>query len=574
VRLEKISVAVLATGVALGAVAIGLAPARALRSGDDAPVAGVSLPAMSVAPAMTPQVAQDRCAAMAQTALKNVRIQKTELIDGGVFQLPGGDAMMTSRGASTTESGKVTDLPPFCRIVGTIEKEINFEVWLPLEWNGKFHGVGIGGFAGTITYVGSHKSLPGLSDALKRGYAAVATDTGHELDRGDQYGAAWSFGQPERVRNFLLEGTHKAAVVAKQIVSSFYGRSPTFSTFAGCSGGGHQALLEATRYPEDYDAIVAFAPTNPQLAWAFLFNASLASHRTPEAILSPKDVQVTWDAIFKKCDANDGLTDNSIEDPRRCDFKPAQLLCKPGQTSGCLTAPQVKGLEVYYRPLRNAKGGTHFPGPGENYFAGQAPGRGPSTIVHSGAEVTPFETGFGRFYTQKPNWDWRSFTPQLVDKIVAATHDTEWTSNFDAFRKRGGKLLIVQGWADWGITPETTIAFYKKALGIELGRNVSSATPPYDASSFMRLVMAPNTDHCSVGQYGGSDFDALTAVDKWRDTGVAPARIISERLMAGKKVRTRPLCPFPQEAIYKGTGDIDDARNFECKVRTIGRTTR
>jgi feruloyl esterase len=421
---------------------------------------------------------------------------------------------MSGRGPDDRE---LKDLPPFCRVVGIVDQEIRFEVWLPPtgSWNGKYHGVGIGGFAGSISYVASHTSL-----------------------------------------------------VSKNVIAAFYRAKPKISTFAGCSGGGRQGLVEATRFPTDYDAIVAFAPTDLELAEGFLMRATAASHRDQAAILGPQQIDLTLKTIFKQCDGNDGLVDGSIGDPRRCDFKPAQLLCKKDQTQDCLSAAQVKGLEEYYQPLTDSRGSTQFPGSGENFFAAQAPGTGASPRLQGGEQPFAFWVDFGKLLQQDRNWDWRSMNPGLVENWVRTSSPrSQWTSDFDAFKARGGKLILIQGWADFGITPETTITFYKKILAKEqekLGHSSSAASE----SSFMRLFLAPDTDHCMAG-IRGLEFDALAAVDSWRETEKPPTTILAwrESPTAPSARRERPLCPFPAEAIYKGTGSVDRASSFTCGVR-------
>jgi len=514
--------------------------------------------------AMQAEDAQARCASIAGLSLPSTVIDTAELITDGVFRTPGSDISMSLRGAAAAANDLIEDLPRLCRIAGTIGAETKFEVWLPLDnWNGRYHGVGIGGFAGSITYVGSHESLPGLSQAVRKGYAVSATDTGHQTDPEDRYGGLWAVGHPERLQNYFSDAIHETAVVSKRIVAAFYGEKPEYSTFAGCSGGGRQGLVEATKYPEDYDAIVAFAPTDIQLATAFIVGVSAAAHRDPAARLTPAQVDMTWDAIMKKCDGNDGLVDGSIGDPRRCDFRPAQLQCKPGQSGDCLTKAQVAGLEAYYRPLRDSSGNDRWDSPGETYFAGQSPGTGPYERLQSGAEPDVFTQGFwGRLFLQDPDWDWRDYNLKQVEQVVAKYGPlSSWTRNFDAFRERGGKLIFVQGWADWGITPETTITFYQEMLEKELGVEAGGKE-----SSFMRLFMAPDTDHCKTGPLG-LEFNALTAVDNWRSTGVAPERIVAARAkpLPDGSTRTRPICAFPKEAVHTGVGSTEDERNFQCK---------
>ncbi|MGH9560946.1 MAG: tannase/feruloyl esterase family alpha/beta hydrolase, partial [Terracidiphilus sp.] len=274
-------------------------------------------------------------------------------------------------------------------------------------------------------------------------------------------------------------------------------------------------------------------------------------------------------------DKSDGLVDGSIADPRRCDFNVRELICKRGQTENCLSKVQVDALQPYYQPLRNSNGGTEFVSPGETSFAGHPAATGAAMYIHGpGPLPMNFFSGWFQLWNQDPNWDWHMYDTKEVEKVVAEYGPRDaWTLDFDAFRARGGKLILIQGWADWGISPDTTIAFYNKLLTHELGRRANS-TP----SAFARLFMAPDTDHCvagdSMGPFSttpvvGLEFDALSAVAQWRRTGVPPASIAARRAqpLPNGSVRTRPICPFPQEAVYGGAGSIDDAANFACKVK-------
>jgi feruloyl esterase len=477
------------------------------------------------------------CAGLAsKLALPNTQVMSAREVAAGAFLPPGRDA-----GADAYKS-----LPAFCRIelklTPSADSDIRSEVWLPLSgWNGKFQQVGNGAFAGSIQY-------GALADALKRGYAAASTDTGHTGG-----GATWAMGHPEKIKDFGYRAVHETAVTGKTTITNFYGTAPRLSYFTGCSGGGRMAFQEAQRFPADFDAILAGAPAydrvNESLAFMMKFKAT---HESPDSMIPPSKYPAIHQAALNACDAQDGLKDGLISDPLHCHFDPKVIECKAGDSPTCLTAPQVEAARKIYA-------GTRHPKTGEVIFPGLEPGSELNWTAVSGGDV-PLDVGsdvFKYILFQDANWDPTSFDlAKDYDRIHALdSQDFSPTSaDLKAFAARGGKLLIYQGWGDPNVSPRSPLMYYDRLVKT-IGR------AQVDAS--VRLFYAPGMGHCGGGN-GPNVFDMLTPLEQWREQGTPPASVLATHSTNGKVDRTRPLCPYPQIARYKGTGNIDEAANFTC----------
>jgi feruloyl esterase len=506
------------------------------------------------------------CEGLAELKLPNTTITSAQSVAAGAFAPPTGSA------------APYKDLPAFCRVAGvlkpTSDSEIKFEVWLPAaNWNGKFHGIGNGGFAGSISYGGP---AGGLSGALARGYAAASTDTGHSGGN-----AEWALGHPEKIVDYGHRAIHEMTVKAKLIVKAFYGDGPKRSYFASCSNGGRQALMEAQRYPDDYDGIIAGAPanafTNILTGFAWNMKNTLAD---PASYISSKKLKAIEAAVLAACDSRDGVKDSVLDDPTKCGFDPADLLCKGAETDECLTDKQVAALKKIYAGPRNAKGQQIIPG----FTPGAETGPGGWTPWITGATPTAalqffFSTqAFKNMVYNDPNWDFKTFDLErdgklANEKLAPVLNATD--PNLKAFSARGGKLILYHGWNDAALPPVNTINYYQSVVA-KLGQR--------QTNSFVRLYMAPGVQHCaggpgpdSFGQMvtsGHSDpqHDLTLALERWVEQGVAPDQVVATK-RAGANApaqRTRPLCPYPQVARYKGSGSTDEAANFNCVMEQPG----
>jgi Tannase and feruloyl esterase len=503
-------------------------------------------------------LAATSCESLAKLELPATTITYAAVVPAGTFTPPGGKTMH--------------DLPAFCRIAGVIkpssDSDIRFEVWLPTAgWNGKFQGMGNGGFAGEISY-----GQLGLS--ISHGYATASTDTGHEAGGTD---ARWALHHPEKIVDFGYRAIHETAVQAKSILHAFYGESPRRSYFSSCSNGGRQALMEAQRYPEDYDGIIAGAPAN---YWTHLLaNAAwdmLALLGPQDSYISAKKLPAIQAAALAACDSLDGVKDGVIEDPSRCHFDPGVLLCNGPETGSCLTAPQLTALKKLYAGGRLSNGAQLFPGyapggeaqPGgwEPWITGPAPEK--SLMYAFGTQF------FKNMVFDDPAWDFRTFhtdrDTQTADRKMAPVLNAN-DPDLSRFRRRGGKLILYHGWSDAAIAAQNTVDYY---------RSVEKKMGARQAASFVRLFMVPGMQHCGGGA-GPDNFGQFTvgsadpdhnidaALERWVEHGTAPERIIaakhkSEEDATSPILRTRPLCAYPLEAHYKGSGSTDDAANFTC----------
>jgi feruloyl esterase len=471
------------------------------------------------------------CKSLAKLSSPAVSITLSDVTQAGAFTIPG-------------TINAIPNLPPFCRIAAklkpTTDSDIGIEVWLPLTgWNGKYLALGSGGWGGSIAY-------RQLADALRRGYAASATDDGHSGSS-----ARFLMGHPEKFVDFAYRAEHQMTIEAKALIKAFYGRDPRYSYWDGCSGGGREGLLQAARYPDEFDGIIAGDPANVRRnAWAlWLANQTF---KDPAAYIPPDKYPMIHRAVLAACDANDGLTDGLIEDPTHChvDFK--QLQCKAGDAPDCLTTRQVETAQTMITPARDAAGNLLFervePGT-ELRWARLAGGPQPADL---------FLDQFRYLVYQDPDWDWRTF---VLDRDAAKANAInknvdDLDPNLAPFAKHHGKLLLYHGWADQQVAPGSTVDFYQQA--VERSGDASSA------SNWIRLFMVPGMGHCSGGE-GPDTFDKIAVMEQWVEQGRAPDRIIASHQTAGKPDRTRPLCPYPQMARYQGRGSIDDAANFVCK---------
>jgi feruloyl esterase len=438
-------------------------------------------------------------------------------------------------------------LPAHCRVAATLkpsaDSEIKMELWLPAEnWNGKFQMMGNGGWAGSI------QGLTQMPAALREGYATSATDTGHEGANG-----MFALGHPEKITDFAWRAVHLTAVESKTLIKAYYGKEPKFSYWNGCSTGGRQALIEVTKFPDDFDGVLAGAPANPHI---YLHTAGVARSielmKHPDGALTQAKVETLHNAVLAQCDALDGAKDGIIGDPHKCKFDPDTLLCKGADNDKCLTAAQVATVKTVYADVKTSKG--------EIVWTGFEPG---GELQINQLRTIPTTAAGGGWDSvrilghQDANYDWHNFNLDadlaLADKSGLDTHITDLTP----FKKHGGKLLLYHGWADPGIAPGNTVNFYNKVLNTMGGGK---------QDDWMRLFMIPGMLHCSGGN-GTDQFNKVAILERWREQNQAPDQILASHVTNGQVDMTRPLCPYPQIAVYKGTGSMNDATNFSCKVQ-------
>ncbi len=492
--------------------------------------------------AATPVSAQTPCTSLTSVELRSGTVTSAQAVAAGGFSLP--------RGAGGEPTGSFQQLPAFCRVAATLrpssDSDIKIEVWLPAAgWNRKYQAVGNGGWAGSISYAA-------MASALERGYATSSTDTGHTVAS-----ASFALGHPEKLIDYSYRSEHEMTVAAKAIVNAFYGSGPTRSYFNGCSTGGRQALVEAQRYPQDFDGIIAGAAANPKAhldAWRIWM--AQAMFKDQDSFIPPSKHPMIHQAVLKACDALDGVKDGLIENPMRCQFDPKTLACQGSDGPGCLTPAQVDAATVVMSPVKNRK-------TGELIFPGFEPGTelGWSRMLGGPQAYDTAVDQFKYIVFSDPRWDWRTFNLERdVAASDAAANGVLAAVNPDltAFAQRGGKLLTYHGWADPNIAPQASINFF--------GSATAATKPPAQSPDWLRLFMVPGMGHCRGGA-GPDTFDMVAALEAWVEVGQPPTRIVASRISAGKVERTRPLCPYPQVARYSGTGSIDEAANFSCQAQ-------
>jgi len=459
------------------------------------------------------------CGALAKMSLDHAKITAAQEIQGGF----GG--------------------PTHCEVSATLtptpDSDIKIELWMPVNWNGRYQAVGNGGWSGSI-------NRGALTAGIRNGYAISATDTGHSGGS-----ASFALGHPEKLIDYAYRSEHEMTVKSKAIIAAFYGEGPKHAYWTGCSAGGKQALMEAQRYPTDFDGIVAGSPA---ANWVGRATQSIwtaqAVHNNEASYIPPAKYPAIHRAVIAACDDLDGVADGVLESPRACKFDPKVIECKSGDSDDCLTTAQVEAARKIYGPSVNPRTKKSiYPGLEYGSELGWATWGGPK----------PLAIGLDYFryvVFENPDWDFRTLD---FDRDVTRAQDLDshrinaLDPDLRPFFAHGGKLIQYHGWNDPQIAPGNSVDYYESVLR-KLGGHAK-------VDDSYRLFMVPGMAHCGGGE-GPNQFDMLNALEQWVEQKTAPARIVASR-----PSRTRPLCPYPQVAVYTGTGSTDDEANFVCKQR-------
>lgn len=514
----------------------------------------------------------NKCEALVQAKIEGVTVASATAVAAGALDLPRGPM-------GAVDTSKV---PALCRVQGSLhpsdDSNIGFELWMPAtDWNGKYVQLGNGGLAGSIN---PSQFVP---KALL-GFATAATDDGH---KGGGTDGSWALGHPEKVKDFGYRAVHETSEAAKKLIHLYYGSPAKYAYFNGCSEGGREAMMEAQRYPKDFNGILAGATAHywTELMAAFAWNAQ-ALNSNESYIAAPKRPAIEKAAIAA-CASPTGVDDNFIDDPLHCHFDPSVLLCKGPETDSCLTSPQVDALKKIYGGPKNSRTGAEIsPGyePGAEAEAG-LPGLSYVSYVFGsgpGASLdSMFSSAFyGAFVFDDPKW---TFAKLNFDSDVALTDQKVGNAlnasdpNLAPFKAAGGKLLQYHGWNDGSPSPLHAVDYYekveKKLGGLE------------KTQSFYRLYMVPGMMHCGTGPgpnaFGNptdlvpandAEHNIAIALEEWVERGKSPDTLIATKHVddnpTGAVSMTRPLCAYPAIARWNGKGNAKEAANWRCETST------
>lgn len=475
------------------------------------------------------------CERLRELPLENTAVTAAESVAAGVFEPPEGTFAPPRAQGEPPEP-----IPAHCRvtmqIAPTPESDIHVELWLPSErWNGKFLAVGNGGWAGMIQGYGD------MQEALRRGYATAATDTGHTPDDGPV--GMFALGNDEKLVDFAYRAVHEMARKSKRLADAYYGRPADYAYFKGCSTGGRQAVMSAQRYPGDFDGIIAGALANRHIHMHVAqSNAVIELSRHPERAISEAEAELVNEYVLEQCDVHG---QGFVEDPQACEVDFSALECGGSRSGECLTPPQIAQVQRFY--------GDTYTEDGELVFSGN-PVSVPLPPQPSTNEMpTPFLFDTIRILGfQDPDYDWRDFdlTRDLPKIDARAGFVDAVDPDLRAFEAHGGKLLMYAGWNDPAFSPKNTVLYHERVRA-EMGP---------DTGDWMRLFMVPGMGHCSGGP-GPHAFETIDVLERWRERGEAPDSIPARNPESGLE---RPLCPYPQVAEYDGSGEVDRASSFSC----------
>ena len=440
-----------------------------------------------------------------------------------------------------------------CRVRGVIGDEIRFILLLPLEWNERFVMGGGGGYVGTVSNT--------MQSRINQGYATVGTDTGHE---GSNMEASWALNNIERRVNFGFLAIHRTAEVSKAIIKDYYGSKPLYSYFGGCSRGGGQGLMEAQRYPDDFDGILVGAPGFewPEMALKFIDNYKAqfpVNKKDSEGVLTLESIKLLEKIVMDQFDELDGVKDNYINDPSNLIIDYSKLpVCPDGKiSSDCFTSQQINTIKTFYGSLKigNEEIYPGFPVGSELYWWG------PSLVKDTLAMKLGYNTWFGAagseffkyFVFNDPKWDLYDYNYSnfFKDTKYASSYLNSNSTDYEKFKVRGGKMIIYHGWNDESVSTFSTIQYFKKIEQADPGIN-----------DYIKLYLIPGMQHCTTTGIGPAEVDWLTYLRDWVEKGKEPHRIVLSKSEKGSLIMTRPVFPYPSIAAYKGEGDPKDHNSY------------
>ena len=496
--------------------------------------------------------------AAACAALSSLQVPGVSLSITKAEWMPAGS---TSPASQNPQGPPAVKLPAYCRLDGVLDRRtgadgkgygIGFALALPGEWNGRFLFQGGGGLNGNVGFpLGA--AVSGNNPALARGFAVVSTDTGHQ---GQVFDASFMAEQQASL-DFAYQAVGRIALLAKQIIAQHYARPANKSYFAGCSTGGREAMLMTQRYPTYFDGVISGAPAmrtnfsgigDEWVATMLNTVAPKNAQGVPQVrqALSDSDKKLVIDGALNACDANDGVKDGMIFDQLSCKFDPKVLACRGAKTDSCITMEQAVAIEKGFAGPKDSKGRQVYPG--FLYDTGIASTQGIPGLLHGG--LNPVGPPFA---SATMDVDARALAA-ATDPAEALTATSRWT-NLNTFSNHGGKLIFFHGVSDPWFSALDTIDYFDRMT------KANGGAP--QVTNWSRLFLVPGMGHCGGGPAALDEFDLLTPLVDWVEKGTAPNAVpATGRSLPG---RSRPLCAYPQHTHYKGSGDPQDARNFECR---------
>jgi Tannase and feruloyl esterase len=487
---------------------------------------------------------EQRCAALAQLDLEGAAGGPTRVTSARVIDVPPGglDSGPNRASGFGRPSSGARRIEKYCSVIGYVAPQNKFELRLPLgaDWNHKFFFAACGGFCGAVN--GAN-----CTPALERGYAAVTTNGGHDGAPG--FDGAWAANAPNLQEDFAWRSTHVVTIAAKDITTRFYGESIARAYMSGCSKGGQAVLMEAQRFPEDYDGLMPVAPvydyTGRSVIAAAWFAQAVSDGRGG-SVLTPATVETVHRSVLQQCGGQTGVDDGMVTDPARCQWTPTMIACAPGvQSDACLSPKQVQAIARLMTPSTNSRGeilyrypsvpGAETDWPGWSFAALRA---GRSAPEFGNLRVADQYLKYLADPTVRRNVDPLTFDfDQDPATLTRARELYDAASpNLRAFHSRGGKLLMWHGLADSGIAATSSVGYYEAVVDAMGGR------PQTD--EFFRLFLIPGVHHCGGGP-GLVEFDALTALEDWVERGRAPEQLVASRSNNGAVERSRPIYPYP-----------------------------
>lgn len=508
---------------------------------------------------------QNRCEVLYKLSFSDAKIINAELIPTGEHSLPDGTIFLA---------------PAFCKVEGqshpTTDSDIKFEIWMPVSgWTGRYYQVGFGGFSGGIYY-------PELKRMLLMGNAVAATNDGHE---DSVISANWALGHPEKLVDWGYRGMKATRNIAKSVIEAFYKKAPNYSYFTGCSGGGRYGLVAAQRYPEDWDGIISGAPAaNLTGLFTNFANIQHTLNSKKATYIAPNKLPAIQDAAISSCDRKANVINGIATDPRHCNFKPEILKCRNKENNQCLTSLQIDSVKRIVEGIDEPEKLAGFePTLAKSWYSkswGYMISSNPKEII----QLQMSQSFFSNIIYENQEWTLEDFDTehayksirnkmvlgQPVRKILNAT-----STDLNALRRRKGKILMYVGWGDSAVPPRSVINYYnsvQEAMGVE------------KTQEFFKLFMVPGMGHCWGGEVPSSfgqpyrppgvldnrEDNIIRTLEDWVEKDIVPRKIIATEYVNDNPkegvVSTNLLCPYPEVAVYEGSGPFNQADSFSCSL--------